>query len=250
MSENHPSAIILTKTRLETAIDILGQSLEMLVTGYDFGFRGFGAAVQLFFDEGEYDEDVIHEQLMQQDFNRATVERFAHEYGWFSLQGTIRIPGSHRLWGLDVVLYPTFDEAFPACVLFELDSWFLESLRGRNFDTFNPDAADRIVQLSIVLGANELVDGFMTVRLPSLAEVPILDAVLLRNLLLNPQPFPPSYEEALATPRPGLVTGIKTELAPLSEIQKQWPDGALLQTITGFSVLSTMVKRPTLHENP
>lgn len=59
MSENHPSAIIITKTRLETAIEIRGQSLEMLVNDYDFGFRGYGAAVQLFFDEGEYDEDII-----------------------------------------------------------------------------------------------------------------------------------------------------------------------------------------------
>ena len=229
MSENHPSAIVLTKTRLETAIDILGQSLEMLVNDYDFGFRGFGGALQLFFDGGEYDEDIIPEQLLQRDFNRETAERFAHEYGWFSLEGTIRIPGSHRLWGLDVVLYPTFDEVRPACVLFRLDSWFLESVYGRNFDTFNSDAADRLVQLSVALGANVLVDGFMTVRLPSLAEVPILDAELLRNLLLDPQPF---------NLRLGFVTGIKSQLAPLSEIEKHWPGCDLLQTITGFSVLS------------
>jgi hypothetical protein len=248
MSENHPSAIILTKTRLETAIDILGQSLEMLVNDYDFGFRGFGGAVQLFFDEGQYDEDSIPEQLLQRDFNRATMERFTHEYGWFSLQGTIRIPDVAQLCGLHVVLYPTFDEACPACVLFGLDSWFMESVWGPSFDTFNQDAADRLVQLSIVLGANELIDGFMTVRLPSLAEVPVLDAVLLRTLLLESKPIPASLEEALATPRPGLVTGIKTKLVPLSEIQKRWPDGVLLQTITGFSVLSTMVGHPDIED--
>jgi hypothetical protein len=241
MSENHPSAIVLTKTRLETAIEILGQSLEILVNDYDFGFRGYGGAVQLVFDEGEYDDDIIiHEQLLQRDFNRETAERLAREYGWFSLEGSIRIPGSHLLWGLDVVLYPTFDEAFPACVLFGLDSGFLESVYGRQFNTFNQDAADRLVQLSVALGANELVDGFMTVRLPSLAEVPILDAELLRNLLLDPQPFPPSYEEAKAIPRPGFVTGINSQLVPLSQIEKHWPGCVLLQTITGFSILSTM----------
>lgn len=85
----------------------------------------------------------------------------------------------------------------------------------------------------------------MTERLPSLAEVPMLDAALLRKLLLEPEPIPHSLEEALATPSVGMVTGIKTELVSLSEIEKQWPDGAL-QTVTGFSVLSTMVGRPDM----
>jgi hypothetical protein len=247
MSENHPSANILTKTRLETAIEILGQSLEILVKDYDFGFRGYGGAVQLVFDEGEYDDDIIiHEQLLQRDFNRETAERLAREYGWFSLEGSIYIPGSHLLWGLDVVLYPTFDEAFPACVLFGLDSGFLESVYGRQFNTFNPDAADRLLQLSVALGANELVDGFMTDRLPSLAEVPILNAELLRKRLLEHPPFPASVEAALVTPSVGLVTGIKTQLVPLSEIQKRWPRCGLLQTITGFSILSTVVKPPKI----
>ena len=246
MSENHPSAIILTKTPLETAIDILGQSLEMLVTDYDFGFRGYGGAVQLFFDGGRYDEDIIHEKLLQQDFTRATMERFVHEYGWFSLQGSFLIPDVHELCEIDVVLYPTFDEAHPACVLFGLDSWFLESVYGRRFNTFNQEAADRLLQLSVALGANELADGFMTDRLPSLARVPILDAELLRKRLLEHPPFPPSLEEALATPSVGLVTGIKTQLVPLSEIQKHWPSCALLQTITGFSILSTVVKPPNI----
>src|SRR5690606_5930803 len=145
MSENFPTAVILTKMRLETAIEVMGQSLDMLVHDYEFGFRGWGGPMQMFFEEGGYDEDVIDEQLSQRDFNRETVARFVQRYHWFSLEGSIRLPHVDRLCSLDVVFYPTFDEANPACVLFHLDSWFRESVWGRAIDGHDAEAADTLV---------------------------------------------------------------------------------------------------------
>ncbi|KIG16602.1 hypothetical protein DB30_04221 [Enhygromyxa salina] len=107
MSENHPTAIVLTKTRLDTALEVLGETLERLVEDYDFGFRGEGAAMQLSVEGGRCDEDRIDISPEPGDFNRAMVSQLARDWGWFSLEGYIRIPGEDRLWGLDAVLYPT-----------------------------------------------------------------------------------------------------------------------------------------------
>lgn len=244
MSENHPTAVVLTKTTLDDAIEVLGEALERLVQTHDFGFRGYGAALQLLFEGGRYDEDLIEEPLTQDDFNTATVRRLAQRYRWFALEGSIRAPGADRLCSVSAVLYPTFDGAFPACVVFRLDSWFLESVYGRDFNGFDQEAADRLTRLSIFLGAADRVDGFMTIRLPSLERVPVLDAEILRSLLLDPGVPVTSLEEALAAPRVGFITGIRSSIVSTSQLAAVWSGAKVIQTIHGFSVLDTMVHVP------
>jgi hypothetical protein len=246
VSENHPTAVTLTKVPLETAIEVMGQSLEMLVRDYEFGFRGWGGPMQMFFEDGGYDEDVIDEQLRQADFSRETVARFVQRYKWFSLEGSIRLPNVDRLCGLDIVLYPTFDEANPACVIFVLDSWFLESVWGRAFDRYDKEAADTLVKLSVALGAHDLVDGFITDSFSGFDEnLLTFDAAHLRTLLFQPALGRKKFakiEEMLAVPSVGLVTGIKTSVVSAAELQLLRRDGVTLRTINGFAVLSILIE--------
>jgi hypothetical protein len=242
MSENLRNAVVLTNTRLDTSVDLLGESLERLVQELDFGFRGWGAAMQLFFDGGTYDEDVIDERLTQKDLNRGTVERFVKEYAWFALQGSFRLPGLDRLCSMDVVLRPSFAAAQPACVLFCLDSWFLEQTWGKSSHSFDPDAAEALGKLAVRLGAHPLVDGFKTVLLPSIGEVRPFDVLALRQALLFPPPVAQTLEDVanLDDSGPGLVSGIKTNIVSLAELAGRWPDGNVFPTTSGFAVLNNL----------
>lgn len=245
MSENFPIQVVLTKTNTSVAVNILGRTLERLVRDFDFGFRGFGCATQVSLENGQYDENSIRETLLQHQFNVATVKRLHEQYRWFILQGSMRLPDVDRLFSIDAALFPTLDDNCPACVVFELDSWLFESIYGRNMNEFRQEAADLLARLSIMLGANPLTDGFMAQRLAALEDVHPFDASYLRRCLLEPDPFPSTFEDLVAAQGrrcgPGLVTGVKAAVVSPGELRLRWPDGVVIETATGFSVLSCVV---------
>jgi hypothetical protein len=237
------SAVILTKTSYESAVQIVGQSLETLVQQFDFGFRGFGVGLRLFFERGRLDEERIDEPLPQKDFAVDTAWRLARRYRWFALRGSIRAPGVNQLLSMGAVLYPTGDPEHPATAVFQLDSWFHARVLAPEVDR---DAADLLLRLSTILGANPLADGFATELLPALSEARVPDGAFLRRALLAPdppaEPFDPEPDRRSC--RPGLVTGVKRTLAPRAEVERKWPRGIVLGTATGFTVLSTMIEAP------
>lgn len=234
MSSTTDIVIVLAKSSLSSALDVLESSLAVLIEDYDFGFRSYGEILGLDFSGQEFqgEQELDDAPTSVADIDRAALEALVAAPRWFSIGGSMRVQDVEALVDIDLILYPTFDPERPACVVLRLEN----DLYGAIYDQgYNADAAERLVRLCVGLGAIEGVDGFQTKLVADLDDVEPQDAGQLRHVMVELESIRPEGA------RPGLVVGARRELVTLRELQERWKDGTAFETTTGFAVLSTLV---------
>lgn len=240
MSSDSDIAIIQSKVSQQVALDIIERSLDLLLEQYDFGFRSYGGVLGLEFQGTEYlqERELDDGPSSASAIDRQELERLTGCERWFSIGGSIRIPGVESLIDLDLILYPTFDQKLPACVLFRLERDLYDGV-WRADNSFNEDAAATLFKLSVRLGANELVDGFQATLIADLSEVSPFDGLALRDELQNPT----AVREIAMNPRlrRGFVTGVRNSPLSMNELRQKWRDFEISATTNGFVVVSRLV---------
>lgn len=242
MSYESEIAIVLSKVTSTQSIDILTESLALLLKDYEFGFRSYGCVVGLDFKDKVY----LGERQLQTEvpvaslITRTTLEHLASEEVWFNIGGSIRIPGVDVLLDFDLLRIPTCDSERPACVVFMLGRELYTRVYGDDDESFDSFAASTLLALSVRLGAHPLVDSFNCSIVGDLSDVATFDAESLRGVVMNPS----GAREAMAIARsgglyPGFVFGVRTEIFPLSEIRQHYAD--VTETLNGFSIASDLV---------
>jgi hypothetical protein len=119
-----------------------------------------------------------------------------------------------------------------------LDASFYKELSNDD-DSLNHEAADRMRSLGISLGAHELTDGFNTQNLEALCDVITFDGAALKEALLHPASVRAAYKGGVITP--GTICGIKKTMLTLDQLRPIWGLAEYFETITGHSILSTMI---------
>jgi hypothetical protein len=239
MSSASDVVVVLSKVTDSASLDIVDASLRALIEDYDLGFRSYGGMIALSFDGQEFTEEgpLAGAPTAATALSRQVLEGLARRQPWFGVSGTVRVPDGERLIDLEILRWPTFDPQRPACVLFRLPGDLYTDVRK---DGFDEEAADLLLKLCIRLGASSLVDAFEAKLVGDLAEVATLDGVALASALLAP----PTIREMIANPQlqRGFVVGVKSSLLSAPDLRRAWPDGHVLETTHGFSVLSMLVQ--------
>lgn len=240
MSSASDIVIVLSKTTLSNAIDVLDRAVDNAVQRYDFGFRGYGEVLGLDFDGQTFvgERELASGPSGTSKIDRTALTNLVAAEGWFSIGGSIRIDDVDALVDLDIVLMPTFDAEAPAGVVYRLENDLYASIYGRGA-SYDDGAAGTLVRLCVALGAVDGVDAFQVKLVGDLGEVRPVDSASVRRALICPC----SAAEAArgSTLRPGLVAGVRRNLLSPDEVRDTWPDGEILETVTGFVVLSTLV---------
>ncbi len=234
MSSSTDIVIVLTKSSLPGALDVLESSLSVLIEDYDFGFRSYGEILGLDFSGRDFqgERELDDAPTSVPDIDRAALEVLAADPRWFSIGGSMRVEEVEALVDIDLILYPTFEPEQPACVVFRLESDIYDAVYGRGYDA---EAAERLVKLCVSLGAVEGVDGFQARLVADLDDVEPLDAARLRHVMVE-------LESIRADgPTPAIVVGARRDLVALPELRDRWKDGTTFETTSGFVVLSTLV---------
>jgi hypothetical protein len=159
----------------------------------------------------------------------------AQKYGWRGMSGTIVTPAVEPNVDFGLVLYPTFMEEKPARVFSWFDYSLLRDAYGPDEDAYDPETAERLLRLSVFLGANRKTDGFRLDVIAAYDEIVLANTERLRAALLQPA-------KTLDGDRPGLVTGIKSSQISVAELRMKWPGLVVHQTVSGFSVLSRLAR--------
>lgn len=239
MSSSTDIVIVHAKARLDHALAVLERSMALLLERYDFGFRGYGGVLALQFAGTEFlgEEELEQGPEQASAIDRPALEGLAARTRWFSIGGSVRIEGVEALVDLDVILYPTFDQEFPASVVFRLESDLYDRIYPRGLE-YDSEAAERLVQLCVSLGAAEGSGGFQARLVADLGDIRAFDGPSLRDAVLRPASI---ALRGASSQRPGLVTGVPRRLCSRAEILSHYPDGVVFETTTGFSILSTLV---------
>jgi hypothetical protein len=236
MSEDRQLVVVLADTDYDTAVGIFGESLEDLVAEYEFGFRTCGSADRLAFDRESYRNGApVDETIAPTDLTKNKVDELVRKYRWIAMSGTLAVPDAEPLVDFGLLLYPTFSPKRPARVFYWFDYWLLQDIYGPDEDAYDPEAAERLLRLSIFLGANRKTDGFRLDVITAYDEIVPANPERLRSALLQPA-------KTLDGDRPGLVTGIKSSQISVAELRMKWPGMVVQQTVSGFSVLSRLAR--------
>jgi hypothetical protein len=191
-------------------------------------------------DKFKYEDKISETFSSATELDLETIRKLAERYRWFGICGSIRIPGRRRLYDLSIFLYPTFDSARSACIVILVDSSLYDDVYGEDDDIFDGDAADILLRLIVLLGANDQVDGFQARLIEKLSDIKPFDGIALRQSLLEPTPIRDSARGA-GLPH-GFVTGIKSSILSSPEIERIWADAAMFETVNGFSILNGLIE--------
>lgn len=223
--------IAITFTPFEISIEELCTStIDYLTSANDMQFDVETAASRLVFDAhtSEWTETVAI------DGKNKTIEALATEYHWLRVDVDLRIGDTSH--DVEIYFFPISPKDKKISLMISLGSRPYEML----YDPKSPDEDDDVnenikrslVQLCCSLAARLDATGFMLGF-----DDGQLHPLLVEDLIERLQ----RPELTLHGRKPGLLTGLKTTVISLSELEKVWGTGEeLYENIAGYVILDSL----------
>jgi hypothetical protein len=245
MSEYLTAATITTNANKKDALEVLSDAINLLLSRYEFGFRGIGCVMQLGYNNDLLNQtyEVVPAICSATDLTLETLSRLANRYQWFSIEGSIGFEGEKSAYDILLALCPTQDKERPFCVLAHYDHRLWDDMWDEDDDdAIDHSAAERLRKLILGIAAHKSVDGFQSKILAAFSDIRPFDTETLKNSLINPCSISEARQGEGLTH--GIVSGIKKKYVSQDEMIRVRGDGDVFSTTTGFTIISGLVEVP------
>jgi hypothetical protein len=191
------------------------------------------------FGQGCYgeEEEIVGPYPQVEELTEEIISELLLQDPWLEISGSIQVPGEVGLTLFEILSLPTFNPVAPSMVAFLIEPSLYRNIYG-DYSDFHQEAADRLLKLSVLLGAVDPVDGFQLILVRSLEQIKPFDGEMLRASLVKPTPIRERLQ-GKGLPH-GRVTGIRSSLLPMAEIRKTWTGATVFETPNGFCILNLL----------